>query len=94
MTENTTRAGFVEDVGSVFSAYLESDDGRECIGGDLADRGPAQMLREFTTAEKFFRGFLMATEQLDYGIYLVAGEALEAAKKARKVAESYAEEEK
>jgi hypothetical protein len=92
MTEETTRAGFVEDVGSVFSAYVESDDGRECIGGDLAERGAEEMARQFAEAEHFFRGFVMAAEQLDYGIYLSACEALDTARKARKAAESYAEE--
>jgi hypothetical protein len=81
----------VEDVGRVFSAYVESDDGRECIGGDLADRGLEQVLREFTQAEKFFRGFVMAAEQLNYGIYLAACEALDRTGKARRIAESCVE---
>jgi hypothetical protein len=93
MTEQTTHGGFVEDVGSLFSAYVEQEDGRECIGGGLANLGPEEAARQFTRAERFFLGVVMAAEQLDYGIYLSACEAMDTARKARKVAENYVREE-
>jgi hypothetical protein len=83
------RASYVDDVGGVFTAY-QYDDGRECIGGDLADIGAVEMARQFAEAEEFFRGFLSAAEHVNYGVYILVGEAPDRAKLARAAAEKYA----
>lgn len=83
--------GYVEDVGGVFYAYSETEDGRECIGGDLAEIGADEMARQFAEAEKFFRGFLDVAENVSYAVYILVGEAKDRARLARKAAESYTE---
>jgi hypothetical protein len=75
-------SNYVDDVGGIFTAYNAHEDGRECIGGDLAEIGAAEAARQFAEAEAFFRGFLSAAEHVNYAVYILAGEALDRAKHA------------
>jgi hypothetical protein len=84
MTEQT--GAWVDEVGGLMCAY-DYEDGRECIGGDLAEKGPAEMARQFTDPEKFIRGFLAAAEHVNYAVYILTGDAMDRAVQAHRALE-------
>ena len=87
LTENAAKPeSWVDEVGGLMWAYA-NEDGREDIGGDLAEVGEAEMARQFAQAEGFFRGFLGAAEHVNYAVYLLVGDALDRAREARQALE-------
>ncbi len=92
MTENTTRVGFVEDLGPLFGVWSDPD-GRECLRDDFAEKGAEELARGFKRAELLLRGLaLHAEEAIGYGTVCVLYDAIDQARRARRVAESYIEE--
>ena len=90
MTEQTTGgAGFVEDLGSLFRMWKDPD-GRESLGADLANAGPAEMQNQFRKAAHLLDGLAAYAEHfIGFGAARVLTDARWLAEEATVIAEDH-----
>jgi hypothetical protein len=92
MSEKSTRAGFVEDLASLFM-FGEDADGLEALRGEFAEAGAEELARQFAQAESIVEGLMWITQELGVGAYVVMSDAKSRVMRARWIAENHAREE-